>query len=141
MTSATSIPVGASTHGRALVRVIEGLELFLAVGAWAGAGGLISGAMTLGEYAKELPFESLVLGGIALGLVVALPATIVVVASMRHLRWADRGHLLVGALLMGWIVVQVGFIGLNAWLQPFMFTLGLAIFVLGSVHLRHRPTA
>ena len=53
------------------------------------------------------------------------------VATWTGRRWSAVANVVVGGLLMGWIVVQVGFIGLTSWLQPVMFVWGGAILVLG----------
>lgn len=68
-------------------------------------------------------------GGVALALVVSLPCLVVAVATLRRARWSTDGHLVVGIMIMGWIAVQVGFIGFFA-LQPAVFVVGLAVTVL-----------
>lgn len=111
----------------------------MAVFAWAGALGLLFGFLDLKETTRDLPFESPLLGGIALAVVVALPMTLTAVATVTRRRWSDLGHLVAGSALMGWIVVQVAIIGLNSWLQPVMFAWGAVILGLGVVHRRSRP--
>jgi hypothetical protein len=101
----------------------------LAIGAFAGAIGLISGAVDLGEATSRLPFGSSVFGGIALAVVNGVFPTVVFAGALRRRQWARRGHLLVGAALVVWIVVQVVILGPPiAWLQVLYFIWGLAIF-------------
>ena len=76
------------------------------------------------------------LGGVALAVLVAIPATLAFVAIWTGRSWSTVANLVVGALLMGWIVVQVGFIGLGSWLQPVMFVWGGAILALGALERR-----
>ena len=105
------------------------LEALLAVGAYAGATGLIlAGPEMIGDAVEDLPFASPVLGGIALAIVNGLLPTVVFVAELRGARWAAVGHLLVGAALVSWIVVQVAFLGWPPhWLQVTYFVYGWVI--------------
>lgn len=119
-------------------RLLVGLEAFLSVSAFGGAAGMITGSMSLGEYADRLPFASPVLGGIALALVNGLFPAVVVAMTLRRHPWASLGHLAVGSSLMGWIVVQVAFIGLNSFIQPVMFGLGTVILCTALVQRARR---
>jgi hypothetical protein len=113
-----------------------GLEAFLAVGAYGGATGLILAgpAMVGDEVVAALPFASPVFAGIALAIVNGLLPTVVFVAELRRARWASAGHLLVGAALVTWIVVQVAFLGWPPhWLQITYFVYGLVILGLAGM--------
>ncbi|MFP4635025.1 MAG: hypothetical protein ACLFRD_04115 [Nitriliruptoraceae bacterium] len=118
------------------------LEAVLAVGAFAGATGLIlAGPEMIGDAAADLPFASPVLGGIALAIVNGLLPTVVLIAELRRARWAAAGHLLVGAALVVWIVVQVAFLGWPPhWLQIVYFAYGWIIVGLAMI-ARSRPKA
>ena len=87
------------------------LEGLLAVGAYGGAIGLISGGIEIGEAAASLPFGSLVFAGICLALVNGVLPTIVLIGALRRRRWAQVGHLVVGLALVAWIVAQVAILG------------------------------
>ncbi len=114
----------------ARIRALVGLEALLAVGALGGALGLLTGWTDLGPSTAELPLASPVLAGTALGVLIGvLPVAVALGAAARR-PWADGGHLVVGVVLVGWIVVQVGFIGLVSWLQPLFAAYGLAIVAL-----------
>lgn len=106
---------------------------FVGLGAWYGTWLLVAGpdpaAVPL-EPPSWLPGGWL-LGGIALGLVVALPMTAAwVMLLIRHPRGRSAAFF-AGAALMVWIVVQVLLIGYQLFLQPLMFILGALIAALG----------
>jgi hypothetical protein len=124
-------------------RVLIGLEVALAIGAFGGAVGLAGGGTDLGGAVDDLPWGSALLGGLALALVNGVLPAVVAVGALRRRPWARAGHLLVGVALMGWIVVQVALIGLISWMQPFCFVWGAAILVLGLAARRGsgRPLA
>jgi len=117
------------------------LEILLAVGALAGGVSLATGAIDASSFSSDLPFESPVLAGIALVAVNAVVPAVVVVAAVRQASSAMNGHRIVGAALMGWIVVQIGFIGLSSWLQPVLFLWGAAIVGLSTVVARPRTVS
>ncbi len=120
------------------------LEAVLAVGAYGGATGLVvAGPEMLGDaVVADLPFASPVFAGIALGIVNGLVPTVVFLAELSRARWAAVGHVLVGAGLVSWIVVQVAFLGWPPhWLQIAYFVygwviVGLAVSARGR-HARH----
>jgi hypothetical protein len=140
MTSASSASLRTAprdhTDTRARPYALIALEVLLAIGAAGGAFGLATGAMPLGDIEARLPWQSPVLGGAALALVVALPAAVVAVAAWQRRDWSEWGHVVVGAALMGWIVVQVAIIGATSALQPIMFVWGAVILGLA---LARRP--
>ncbi len=129
-------PVAARSRFDGRQRALLVLDGLLAVGAFGGSWGLISGSVDADTYVHRLPFHSTGLGGIALAVVVAVPAMVAFVATWAGRRWSAVANLVVGAMLMGWIVVQVGFIGLTSWLQPLMFVWGGAILALGASERR-----
>jgi hypothetical protein len=122
-----SVADGASPPLDAASRTLVGLEVLLAIGAFGGAAGLISGAIDLQESTTDLPLQSPVLGGVALGLINGVLPTVAVMGALTRRSWAPLAHLAVGAALIGWIVVQVGFIGFGSWLQAFYALYGAAI--------------
>jgi hypothetical protein len=129
-----------------LVRALVGMEVFLAAGAVLGAVGLVTGGIDLGDATQDLPFGSPVLAGVALAVLNGVLPAVVAVAGIQGRPWADVGHLVVGVVLVGWIVLQVGFIGLGSWLQVLYAAYGLLIAALAVIALRRRrpgstPTA
>ena len=83
----------------------------VALSAYGGAIGLATGNLDLGhELDQRLPLRSPVLGGIALALVVGVPATVVGVFAKRGDRRADVASVVAGSLLIAWILVELAFI-------------------------------
>lgn len=80
----STVPIGITHH-----RHRTGVAVFAAIiafSAYAGAIGLVSGGLSLGEFTARLPFGSPVLGGIALALIVAVPSTWLAWLSRRRSR-------------------------------------------------------
>jgi len=120
-------------------RALLALEILLALGAYGGAIGLITGGIDLGDAAADLPFGSMAFGGWALLVVNGLLPTVVVLGALRGRPWAEMGHLVVGVALIGWIVVQVGMLGWPPhWLQILYFVWGWAILVVALQRRRTR---
>ena len=82
------------------------------------------------------PFSNWVWPGVLLALIVGVPSAVVAFGAAARKPWAHAGHPLIGALLMGWIIVQVALVGFIAGLQPLMFLWGLMIAVLGAANYR-----
>ena len=103
-----------------------------AFGAWAGAVGLITGGTDFGEVINDrLPFDSLVLAGVALAIIVAVPLTLLAWSASTAGPKTDELALLVGLLLIGWIVGQVAVIRAFSLFQPAYLAVG-ASFVTAS---------
>ena len=116
--------------------VLEGLLAFAALG---GAITLIADGESLGSVADDLPWQSPVLGGIALGVVNVLVPVTAILGTLRGTRWAPVGRVVVGPVLVVWIAVQIAFIGLTSWLQPIMVAYGIALTLLAIRQLpRHQ---
>lgn len=104
----------------------------VAVTAWFGVWGLASGALDLGEQITErLPFDSPVFGGVALGLIVALPTTVVAVLAARGDERAPDACFASGVLVVGWIVVQLAFIRELSAFHPTYVAVGLVLVAWG----------
>lgn len=83
----------------------------LALAAWAGAAGLALGFLALPEKLEHrLPFGSPVVGGLALVVLVAVPASVLTVIAWRGHPRVLHAAVLDGVLLIGWIVVEVAFL-------------------------------
>ena len=107
-----------------------------AFGAWAGAVGLIAGGTDFGEVINErLPFESLVLAGLALATIVAVPLTLLAWSAWTGGPRTDELALVVGLLLIGWIIGQVAVIRAFSLFQPAYLAVGA-----GFVAASHRVT-
>ena len=82
------------------------------------------------------PFDSLMVPGILLLLVVALPMAVAAIAEIRTLGWAFAGSMVAGAAQLGWIVAQWLITGKYFFLQPVMLAAGAGVLVLAW--LAHR---
>jgi hypothetical protein len=115
---------------------LAGFAALNAFGAWAGAVGLVTGGMDFGESINDrLPFDSLVLAGLALGIIVGIPLTVLAWSAWTGGSRTDDVALAVGLMLIVWIVVQVAVIRAFSLFQPVYLAVG-ASFVAAS----HRVT-
>jgi hypothetical protein len=111
---------------------------FVAVSALAGAVALATGLMDMGAAVNtRFPFHSTLAASFALALVVALPMALAAyLAGTGDVRAADAA-MVAGALLVGWIAVQLVVIRTFSWLQPAMALAGALVFLGGLlVHIR-----
>ncbi len=135
----TPTTVVASRQGArwALVSV----ELFVAVGAFYGGIGLIAdNAIHISDdWLVGTPFDSWVLPGIFLLLVVAAPMTVAAVAELRRRRWAYTASVVAGVAQIGWIIAQWVIMQRFFVLQPVMFAAGAVVVLLAwATHGRSR---
>ena len=118
---------------------LAGFAAFNAFGAWAGAIGLVTGGMDFGESINDrLPFHSLVLAGLALGIIVGIPLTVLAWSAWVGGPRTDDLALAVGLTLIGWIVVQVAVIRAFSLFQPAYLAVGAA-FVAASHRVSLSP--
>ncbi len=118
---------------------LAGFAAFNAFGAWAGAVGLVTGGMDFGESINDrLPFDSLVLAGLALGIIVGIPLTALAWSAWVGGPRTDDLALAVGLTLIGWIVVQVAVIRAFSLFQPAYLAVGAA-FVAASHRVSLSP--
>ena len=116
------------------------LAALIAFSAAAGALGLVTGALSVGARLEErLPFGSPAFGGIALGVVVALPSTWLAWLAWRGDRRTDMAALLAGTLLVGWILVELAFIRELSFFHPLYVAIGLVLMVIGRRGVRVLP--
>lgn len=103
-----------------------------AVCAAAGAIGLVTGTVDLGStLTGRLPWHSGVVAGLCLLAVVALPMTVCAVLAARNSPRYAWSALIAGALLVGWIAVELVVIRQFSWLQVVFVAVGLAVCALG----------
>jgi len=116
---------------------LAGFAAFNAFAAWAGAFGLFTGGTDFGESIDDrLPFDSLVLAGLALVTIVGVPLTVLAWSAWTGGQKTDGLALLAGLMLIGWIVGQVIVIRAFSFFQPAYLAVGSA-FVVAS-HRRRR---
>lgn len=119
-----------------IVTLLIVLELFLALGAFGGAAGMIAApdgsAMELPlDMLENSPFSTYLIPGVILALCNGVFPLVVAIAALRRQRWARYGHLAVGCILTGWIAIQGVLIGFGHWLQIAYLALGLVLAALG----------
>jgi hypothetical protein len=142
MATLSPAPASSSTTDRSPIEVaLLWLEGLLALGAFGGAIALVLGAIDLAEATSKLPFGgSTVFAGLMLGLLIGVFPTLVMVAALQRRPVATLGHLAVGVVLMGWIVVQIVVLGPPiAAIQVVYFAYGLLVAVL-ALRLRRTVT-
>lgn len=99
-----------------------------------GAAGLVFGFLPGVDLLRpRLPFDSTLLGGLALLCVVGVPTAATAVLAWRHDARTSRMSLLSGILLVGWIVVEILVIREFSPLQPICVVLGLGLVGWGLV--------
>ncbi|MGW0325598.1 hypothetical protein [Nocardia sp. NPDC003183] len=112
---------------------------FLATWAFAGALALITGALTLGPTAEDrLPWQSPILAGVLLALVVGLPMTVVTLDAAREDKRTAQTAMIAACALIGWILLQLLILREFSWLQPLCVVLAITIATLGAPPLTHR---
>lgn len=160
---AGTFPLCAAERARAaratkrLLAALLALELFVAIGALVGGGSMLAepdgtpmGLPPPSELAG-LGFASYFVPGLVLFVANGILPLAVIGGSLlaRPEPGAGRGgamahgHALVGAVLVGWIAVQVLMLGWIHFLQPVLLAVGVALLVLGSVYrarTRTRPS-
>lgn len=111
----------------------------VAILAYAGAVGLMTGVIDFGdEINARLPFDSPVFGGVALALVVGVPMTVVAWLGTRADSRTSAAAALAGILLVGWIVVEIGFVQSYNLLQPVFAMAGVVIAHAGLRDVRRK---
>jgi pimeloyl-ACP methyl ester carboxylesterase len=110
-----------------------------AVAAWAGVAGLTLGGIEFGDTLESrLPFESVVLAGVGLAAIVAVPMTLLAWwAWIGHDRTLDLSFL-VGIAVIGWIVLQVVVLRAVSLFQPVYVAVGVW-FIAESGRVHPRP--
>ena len=110
-----------------------------ALAAWGGAVALVVGVLDFGDVLNDrLPFDSLVLAGIALAVVVAVPLSVLAAAAWTGHPRTEELCLAAGTALIAWIVVQILFLRSVSVLQAVYLGVG-SYFVVASHRVRLGP--
>src|SRR5436305_136790 len=111
------------------------VDLFAAASAIVGAVGLVVGFMNITlSVLRGTPFTDFTVPALLLGFVVggsALVAAIIAVFGPR--RFETLASAAAGCVMAGWMTVEVALIGLDAWLQPAYFAVGLLMIGLAGL--------
>jgi len=111
---------------RLLLRVLSGLTLFGAISAAAGAW-LAIGAHGAGmplEYLEHTPFDSFLIPGLVLGVVVGGTQAAAAVAAITRTRIALLLSAIAGFGMLIWIFVEIAMLRQYSWLQALYFVHG-----------------
>jgi hypothetical protein len=123
----------AAARRRITLAVAAALVALSAVG---GAIGLVSGALSIGgQLEGRLPFDSPVLAGVALVVVVAVPFAVLAVAAWRGSHRTDLVACAAGVLLLGWLVVELVIIRELSFFQPFYAAIAAGFLWVGRAAL------
>ena len=121
--------VGASPSARHVGLAVLGA--FNALAATGGAWGLASGALSLGGLESRLPWESTLLGGLALFVVVAVPNAVLGVLAWHGDRRTGPVAVATGLVLVVWILVELAFLRELSFFHPLYLGVGLLLVWLG----------
>lgn len=116
------------------------LELFLAAGAFFGSTQLLrdpSGQllqMPASQFLTERSlFSDWMIPGFVLLFANGIFPLVVLIAAVLNARWVKYGHVAVGAVLIGWMLVQGAMVGFGSGIQVVYLSLGVIIFALGAL--------
>ena len=120
-----------TTASNKIIRVTAAaMTGLIALSAYAGAVGLLGGGISFGDTIDaRLPFDSLLLAGLALLAIVAVPMTLAAIAAVKGTPHSRDLLFAAGLLLVVWIGVELAFIKAYSWFHPTY--LAAAVMVLG----------
>jgi len=119
----------------AIRRTVVGLHLFNAVSAVGGGIALIAGGLPVPiDLLRHTPFESFVVPGIFLAVIIGGSATIGATALLTHRRRALVTSGAAGAVMVGWIAGETVLVEGFSWLQGLYLLTG-AIALVASLRL------
>ncbi len=114
----------------------------IALSAYAGAVGLLGGGISFGDTVDaRLPFDSLLLAGLALLAIVAVPMTVAAIAAAKDTPHCPDLVFAAGLLLVVWIGVELAFIKAYSWFHPTYLAVAVVVLGLGWLMDRHGSTS
>ncbi|MFC9659981.1 hypothetical protein ACFVJ5_07050 [Nocardia sp. NPDC127606] len=121
---------------RSVLCLITGI---VAIWAFAGSLALITGTLSLGPEAESrLPWQSPILAGVMLALVVGLPMTVVALTTTNDDTHPSQTSMVAACALIGWILLQLLILREFSWLQPVCVVSAVTVAALGAPPLTHR---
>lgn len=121
-------------NARAVRTAVVVVDLFAGVSAVVGAIGLVAGFMQIPlSVLSGTPFADFTIPALLLGLVVggsALAAALIALLRprltlLKQWRLEPLATAVAGAIMVGWMTVEIAMIGLGAWVQVACFIVGL----------------
>ena len=118
-------------------------DLFAGVAAVAGGVGLVGGGIQFpSHWLSGTPFSGYTAPGLILGVVVGGSALVAAAITLLSSRQAGAmASAVAGAVMIGWIVGEVGLIGYVSWMQPAFFAYGLAMVAFAALYRDARSSA
>lgn len=114
----------------------------VALSAFGGAVGLVGGGLSLGEeVTPRLPFDSPVMGGMALAVAVGVPFSVLAWQASRGDRRIAQSALGSASLLMLWLVVEIAFIRELSFFHPLYALIAVGFFRFGLAQARDDQAA
>lgn len=104
-----------------------------------GIGLVINGLGIPKAQLEDTPFDSFVVPGLFLAIVVGGTMLGAAWATWRRSLWADEATLLAGGTMLGWIIIESGMIHDGRPLQAAIALLALLTLVLGGIRMRFWP--
>ena len=121
-----------STPPHSTRRVLATWAALNAASAWYGTVGLLVGWLDFGtRLDRRLPFDSLVIAGLALAAIVAVPLSIVAWLAWTGDPSTGRASVATGMLLVSWIGLQLVFLQEFSWFQPVYALIGVTFIAAG----------
>jgi hypothetical protein len=137
MSTTAPSPGAGTTEGTRRRDALAAFSALIALSAYAGGIGLVTGFLSLAVgIERRLPFGSPAFAGIALALIVALPATGLAWLAHQDDRRTDAAAFVMGVVLVGWILVELAFLREVSFFHPTYLIIGLVLMGIGR-HGRH----
>lgn len=124
------------THPTARWLLIAVEVLIAANAVYGGIGLMVNGMGMPMEWLDRTPFDSWVLPGVFLLILIAGPMAVAAAAELKRLRWAYALSLGAGIIQIGWIAVQILVLARYFFLQPVLLLAGAI--VVGLAWWSHR---
>lgn len=122
-----------------LPRTIIGIEIFVGIWAIVGGIGLLTGSIGISEdYLDGTFFDSYLIPGLILMVIVAGALFWAATMMWKRLRWAPEASLGASFTLLIWIVVQLAMLGYISWMQPAIFATAVLLGALSWWQIRIR---
>lgn len=134
--------------GKTLRIALVVLNAFIALTAIGGGVGLLAGWLSMPlSWLQGTPFRSYTIPALILAIIVGGSGLVGATSMGIDRAMGVLASMVSGAIMMGWVAVEVALIGMTIWMQPFFFAVGLAVFLLAvrlwTVEMGHagRPVA
>lgn len=132
--------MGTTASDKIIRRTAAAVTGLIALSAYAGVVGLLGGSISFGDTIDaRLPFDSLLLAGLALLVIVAVPMTVTAIAAVKGTPHSRDLLFAAGLLLVVWIGVELAFIKAYSWFHPTYLAAAVAVLGLSWLMDRHGP--